>query len=233
MFSTSEPIPVGQLRFASIYFELVSPSGEKDRRRRRRRPPPYRRRRERRERRLERRDRMDDDEEGREGKEERKEEGNCVLQRRFRPLPLTPPPTEARAAAAAAETTSAAAAAASSATEVAFSVLRSAQFSHKSPLLTQSELSSVLQSVEEDYTRKADFRKAYPGGSATTAAEAEGDLNSQVVISGPLPPPLQPPPSAEEERERERSRDNNPDHSDRPDNRVLHTHNQGSTDGVQ
>ena len=158
------------------------------------------------------------------GDEERKEEGNCVLQRRFRPLP-----TEATAA----ETTSAAAAAATLASEVAAAVADAkAQFSHKSPLLTQSELSSVLQSVEEDYTRKADFREAYPAPS--TAADGGssggsfcgsggrggggGDLNSQVVISGPLPPPL-PPPEPE-------SRDNNPDHSDRPDNRVLHS--QGS-----
>ena len=163
--------------------------------------------------------------------EERKEEGNCVLQRRFRPLPPLP-------SAAAAETTSEAATVAS---EVA--VARSAavpltvadakaQFSHKSPLLTQSELSSVLQSVEEDYTRKADFRKAYPAATAADGGgqnsfcgseregRGDGDLNSQVVISGPLPPPLPFPPTETE------SRDNNPDHSDRPDNRVLHS--QGS-----
>ena len=171
-----------------------------------------------------------------EADEERKEEGNCVLQRRFRPLPPPPPPLPS---ASAAETTSEAATVASE-VAVARSVAAAvpltvadakAQFSHKSPLLTQSELSSVLQSVEEDYTRKADFRKAYP---AATAADDGGgqnsfcgsgreggegrDLNSQVVISGPLPPPF--PPTETE------SRDNNPDHSDRPDNRVLHS--QGS-----
>ena len=177
---------------------------------------------------------MDDGDE-----EERKEEGNCVLQRRFRPLPPPPPPLPS--AAAAAETTSEAATVASE-VAVARSVAAAAaavpltvadakaQFSHKSPLLTQSELSSVLQSVEEDYTRKADFRKAYPAASAADGGRqnsfcgseregrGDGDLNSQVVISGPLPPPF--PPTETE------SRDNNPDHSDRPDNRVLHS--QGS-----
>ena len=174
---------------------------------------------------------MDDGDE-----EERKEEGNCVLQRRFRPLPPPPPPLPS--AAAAAETTSEAATVASEVAAARSAAVpltvadAKAQFSHKSPLLTQSELSSVLQSVEEDYTRKADFRKAYPAASAADGGRqnsfcgseregrGDGDLNSQVVISGPLPPPLPFPPTETE------SRDNNPDHSDRPDNRVLHS--QGS-----
>ena len=181
------------------------------------------------------------DDETTEGKE-RKEEGNCVLQRRFRPLPAAAAAAdEARAA----ETTSEAAAAATVASEVAVPLLAAAAPStgdaakaQLSPRLTQCELSSVLRSVEEDYTRKADFREAYPaadaadgggGGSGERrrAGGRGGDLNSQVVISGPLPPPLpplQPPP----EKERT-SRDNNPDHSDRPDHRVLH--GQGRTEG--
>ena len=179
------------------------------------------------------------DDETTEGKE-RKEEGNCVLQRRFRPLPAAAAAAdEARAA----ETTSEAAAA-TVASEVAVPLLAAAAPStgdaakaQLSPRLTQCELSSVLRSVEEDYTRKADFREAYPaadaadgggGGSGERrrAGGRGGDLNSQVVISGPLPPPLpplQPPP----EKERT-SRDNNPDHGDRPDHRVLH--GQGRTE---
>ena len=179
------------------------------------------------------------DDETAEGKE-RKEEGNCVLQRRFRPLPAAAA-DEARAA----ETTSEAAAAATVASEVAVPLLAAAAPStgdaakaQLSPRLTQCELSSVLRSVEEDYTRKADFREAYPvadaadGGGGGGSGERRraggrgGDLNSQVVISGPLPPPLpplQPPP----EKERT-SRDNNPDHGDRPDHRVLH--GQGRTE---
>ena len=179
------------------------------------------------------------DDETTEGKE-RKEEGNCVLQRRFRPLPAAAAADEARTA----ETTSEAAAAATVASEVAVPLLAAAAPStgdaakaQLSPRLTQCELSSVLRSVEEDYTRKADFREAYPaadaadgggGGSGERrrAGGRGGDLNSQVVISGPLPPPLpplQPPP----EKERT-SRDNNPDHGDRPDHRVLH--GQGRTE---
>ena len=174
---------------------------------------------------------MDDETEGK----ERKEEGNCVLQRRFRPLPAAAA-DEARAA----ETTSEAAAAATVASEVAVPLLAAAAApstgdaakAQLSPRLTQCELSSVLRSVEEDYTRKADFREAYPAADAADGGERRrfggrgGDLNSQVVISGPLPPPLPPlqPPPEEEGT----SRDNNPDHSDRPDHRVLH--GQGRTE---